>query len=69
MDGRKLCRTTQVYCFTSNEEGDFVVAVGTIASKDEHGKAIHSSYSDVWRFENGKMAELNAFIIEDNTNF
>lgn len=48
------------------EEGDFVVALGTITSKDKNGKIINSLYSDVWRFENGKMAELQAFVIENS---
>ena len=46
------------------EEGDYVVALGTISSKDKNGNSINSLYSDVWRFENGKMAELQAFVIE-----
>lgn len=50
------------------EENNFVVALGTITSKDENGKTIHSLYSDVWRFHNSKMAELNAFVIETSPN-
>lgn len=45
-------------------EGDFVVACGDITVKDEHGAAIHSTYSDVWRFRDGKMVELRAFVIK-----
>jgi len=45
-------------------EGDFVSAIGKITLKDERGKAVHYSYCDVWRFRNGKMAELRAFVIE-----
>lgn len=45
-------------------EGDFVTAIGKISMKDEQGKMIHYSYCDVWRFHDGKMAELNAFVIE-----
>lgn len=45
-------------------EGDFVVAVGDIMVKDESGKAVRSSYSDVWRFRDGKMVELKAFVVE-----
>jgi uncharacterized protein len=36
-------------------EGDFVVALGEIG---QH------AYCDVWRFREGKMAELRAFVIE-----
>ena len=45
-------------------EGDFVVAVGDITMKDERGKAIRSLYSDVWRFRDGKMVELKAFVVK-----
>ena len=47
-------------------EGDFVTAVGKIKMKDEDGKTILYSYCDVWRFSNGKMAELKAFVIGDS---
>ncbi|KQS27821.1 nuclear transport factor 2 family protein [Dyadobacter sp. Leaf189] len=45
-------------------EGDFVTAVGKIALKDAAGKLTNYRYCDVWRFRDGKMAELNAFVIE-----
>jgi len=48
-------------------EGDFVTAVGKIKMKDEDGKTILYSYCDVWRFSNGKMAELKAFVIEGDS--
>jgi len=44
-------------------EGDFVTAVGKISMKDEKGKMAEYSYCDVWRFKDGKMAELKAFVI------
>lgn len=43
--------------------GDFVTALGKISLKDKAGKIAHYSYCDVWRFHNGKMAELKAFVI------
>lgn len=46
-------------------EGDFVTTVGKISLKSEDGKTTNYTYCDVWRFENGKMAELKAFVIED----
>ncbi|MEH6307204.1 nuclear transport factor 2 family protein [Olivibacter sp. CPCC 100613] len=46
-------------------EGEFVTALGTISLKDEKGKVHDYSYCDVWRFRNGKMAELRAFVIEE----
>jgi len=45
-------------------EGDFVSAIGKISMKDTAGKVIDYSYCDVWRFRDGKMAELQAFVIE-----
>jgi len=45
-------------------EGDFVTAIGKINMKDENGKPTEFSYCDVWRFRDGKMAELRAFVIK-----
>jgi uncharacterized protein len=45
-------------------EGDFVAAMGEITMKDEQGKATRHAYCDVWRFREGKMAELRAFVVE-----
>jgi uncharacterized protein len=45
-------------------EGDFLTVLGEITLKDENGRAIHHSYCDVWRFRNGKIAELKAFVIK-----
>jgi uncharacterized protein len=53
--------------FTVNEmiaEGDFVVALGEITAEDEDGNSTQNAYSDVWRFRDGKMAELNAYVVE-----
>jgi ketosteroid isomerase-like protein len=54
-------------------EGDFLTAVGELTLKDKDGKKVHYSYCDVWRFRDGKMVELKAFVIEkspgqDNLN-
>jgi len=43
-------------------EDDFVVAVGEISLK-ENGTERNYSYCDVWRFHDGKMAELKAFVV------
>lgn len=48
-------------------EGDIVVALGEITLKDGAGKASQHAYSDVWRFRDGKMAELHAFVIANRT--
>nr|WKN38054.1 nuclear transport factor 2 family protein [Tunicatimonas sp. TK19036] len=45
-------------------ENDFVTAIGNITMTDDDGKATHYSYCDVWRFRDGKMAELLAFVVE-----
>jgi len=45
-------------------EGDYVTAIGKIDLKDQDGSLAHYSYCDVWRFEDGKMAELTAFVIK-----
>lgn len=45
-------------------EGDFVTALGDITMKAEDGERVRHSYCDVWRFSDGKMAELKAFVIK-----
>ncbi|WP_202845448.1 nuclear transport factor 2 family protein [Luteimonas saliphila] len=45
-------------------EGDLVVAIGEITTSDEAGNEVTSAYSDVWRFRDGRMAELRAFVVE-----
>ena len=45
-------------------EGDFVTALGEITLKDEDGKPTDYSYWDVWRFRDGRMAGLQAFVVE-----
>jgi uncharacterized protein len=45
-------------------EDDFVTALGEITMKDEDGKNILYVYCDVWRFRDGKMSELKAFVIK-----
>ena len=44
-------------------EGDFVTAVGKITLK-ENGEYTTYDYCDLWRFSNGKMIELTAFVIK-----
>lgn len=45
-------------------EDEFVTALGEITLTDESGKVTHHAYCDVWRFRDGLMAELQAFVIE-----
>lgn len=44
------------------EEGNYLTAVGTISIVNTDSLWIAYEYCDVWRFENGKLAELKAFI-------
>ncbi|MDH6252398.1 ketosteroid isomerase-like protein [Chryseobacterium sp. H1D6B] len=46
------------------EEGNFVMVTGEIRLKSKEGKYEYFDYCDIWRFENGKIAELKAFVIE-----
>ncbi|MGJ1193813.1 MULTISPECIES: nuclear transport factor 2 family protein [Sphingobacterium] len=48
----------------SIEEGDFVMVTGEIRLRNKDGKYDYFDYCDIWRFEDGKMAELKAFVIE-----
>ncbi|MBL4676648.1 MAG: nuclear transport factor 2 family protein [Mucilaginibacter sp.] len=45
-------------------EGDYVTVLGKISIKDKDGKMTDYSYCDVWKFRDGKMASLKAFVIE-----
>lgn len=47
-------------------ENDFVTALGYITMTNEDGVETQYAYCDVWRFRDGKMAELMAFVIESN---
>lgn len=44
-------------------EGDYVTAIGEISLKNEAGNTDHFTYCDVWRFEDGQLAELKAFVV------
>jgi uncharacterized protein len=46
-------------------EGDTVAALGHITLKDDDGNDVRSAYCDVWRFREGRMASLQAFVIEE----
>ena len=48
-------------------EGNFLTALGDIIMKDKDGQETHYSYCDVWRFGDGKMVELKAFVIRTET--
>lgn len=48
-------------------EGDFLSTIGKIALKDAAGKTTQYGYCDIWRFEDGKLAELHAYVVEVGT--
>lgn len=46
------------------EADEFVTAIGKITMKDENSKTQDYAYCNIWRFRDGKMAELKAFVIK-----
>jgi len=48
-------------------EGDSLTALGKISLKDETGRLRHYSHCDVWRLLDGKLFELQAFVVEDRS--
>lgn len=44
-------------------DDDFVAALGEITLKNQAGVPVKHAYCDVWRFREGKMAELRAFVV------
>jgi len=48
------------------EEDNFVMVTGEIRLRNKAGKYEYFDYCDIWRFEDGKIAELKAFVIEKN---
>jgi uncharacterized protein len=45
-------------------DGDFVAALGEITLKKDAGRDVRHAYCDVWRFRDGRMAGLQAFVVE-----
>ena len=45
-------------------DGDSVAALGEITMTDDDGNDTRFSYCDVWRIRDGKLAELEAYVIE-----
>lgn len=53
--------------FTADQwivENDWLAVHGEITVEDAHRGPIHSRYCDLWRIQDGKLAELRAFAIE-----
>ncbi|GAA4342034.1 nuclear transport factor 2 family protein [Flaviaesturariibacter amylovorans] len=44
-------------------EGEHLTALGHITLTDEKGSATSYAYCDVWRFRDGKIAGLKAFVL------
>ncbi len=49
---------------TTIEDGNFVTVTGEISLKTKNGILNHYEYCDIWRFENGKIAALKAYVVE-----
>ncbi len=49
-------------------EADFVTAVGTVIMKDKSGENMEYCYCDVWRFHDGELIELKAYVIKKQDN-
>jgi uncharacterized protein len=45
-------------------DGDFVTAYGDMIMKEKDGKTVPYAYCDIYRFRDGKIAELNSFVIK-----
>ena len=45
-------------------DGDFVTAYGDMTMKEKDGKTVPYAYCDIYRFREGKIAELNSFIVK-----
>src|SRR5690606_36716534 len=57
--------TTQFTIQRMIDEGEFVVQVGEISFENKNGEVKSYLASDIWRFENGKMSELKAFVLKN----
>ncbi|CAN7589275.1 nuclear transport factor 2 family protein [Acidovorax sp. LjRoot118] len=44
-------------------DGDWLTAIGEITLKNDAGEFVRHSYCDVWRFKDGKLHQLQAFVI------
>ena len=53
---------------TTVEKDNFVIVTGQITLKSKDGADTHYDYCDVWKFENGKMAGVKAYVIEKKHN-
>jgi len=49
------------------EEGDRLAALGEIEVRDASGRTATHAYCDVWRVRDGRLAELQAFVVAPAT--
>ena len=45
-------------------EGDFVTAYGDMTMKEKDGKIVPYAYCDIYRFRDGKIAEVNSCVLK-----
>ncbi|WP_415326888.1 nuclear transport factor 2 family protein [Chryseobacterium sp. MMS23-Vi53] len=45
-------------------QDDYLTSIGSISLLNENDEWIEYDYCDVWKFKDGKMASLKAFVIE-----
>ena len=45
-------------------DGDFVTAYGDMNMKEKDGKTAPYAYCDIYRFRDGKIVELNSFVVK-----
>ena len=45
-------------------DGDFVTSYGDMTMKEKDGKTVPYAFCDIYRFRDGKIAELNSFVIK-----
>ena len=45
-------------------EGDFAACNGDMTMKDKDGKTVPYAYCDLYRFRDGKIAELTSFVVK-----
>jgi len=46
-------------------EGDSLAALGHITLKDDKGTDVRYAYCDMWRFREGRLAKLQAYVIAE----
>ena len=45
-------------------EGDVVVCSGNMTMNDKEGKAVPYGYCDIYKFRDGKIVELNSYMVK-----